>query len=252
MLGSVAIEGPCMTIRKFPVKKMVKDDIVSNGTISKEGMEFLELLVRKKYNIFISGGTSSGKTTLLNVLSDAIGDQERVITIEDSAELRLKSIHNLIRLEARRSKGNQGSEVPIRDLIKSSLRMRPDRIIIGEIRGDEAIDMMMCMNTGHDGSISTGHGNSSYDMLFRMETMVMTGSSIPLIAIRQQIVSALDIMIHIQKIRERGRRVTEISEVVGLSGESVVLTPLFQYDEKNDILVKSSNEMMHLDKMQWN
>ncbi len=251
VLSPIALKGPTMTIRKFPKKRLTKKDLIENMTIDHGSMAFLENLVKKKYNLFISGGTSSGKTTLLNILSDAIPTGERIITIEDSAELQLSSINNLVSLEARTSSDHH-NHVSIRDLIKSSLRMRPDRIIVGEVRGEETIDMLQGMNTGHDGSISTGHANTTQDMLFRLETMVLSGMNIPLIAIRQQISSALDIMIHIQKIRDLGRRVVEISEVVGMVGDQIQLSPLYLYDEKEDRLKETNTPLVHMEKWLWN
>jgi len=252
VLNPIAIDGPCVTIRKFPKKKFNKNDLVQNRTINKEAMDFLELLVKKRFNLFISGGTSSGKTTLLNILSDAINKSERVITIEDSAELRLNNVDNLIRLESRTSNDHLTNQIPIKDLIKSSLRMRPDRIIVGEVRGDETIDMLQAMNTGHDGSISTGHSNTLEDMLIRLETMVLTVIEIPLLAIRQQISSAIDIMIHIQKISGSGRRVIDISEIVGIKDQRIQLVPLYTFSSKRDCLVKTKNELTNKDKLLWN
>lgn len=252
VLNPIAIDGSCVTIRKFPKKKLNKGDLVLNKTINKEGIDFLELLVKKRFNIFISGGTSSGKTTLLNILSDAISESERVITIEDSAELRLNNVENLIRLESRTSNDHLTNQIPIKELIKSSLRMRPDRIIVGEVRGDETIDMLQAMNTGHDGSISTGHSNTIEDMLIRLETMVLTGVEIPLLAIRQQIASAIDIMVHIQKISNKGRRIIDISEVIGIKDQKIQLQPLYTYDSIKDCLVKTDNELLNKDKLLWN
>lgn len=252
VLKPIAIDGPYVTIRKFPEKKLNKLDLINNKTISKVAMEYLEELVKTRFNIFISGGTSSGKTTLLNVLSDAIHENERVITIEDSAELQLKRIENLIRLETRIGDAEFTHKIPIKDLIKASLRMRPDRIIVGEVRGDETIDMLQAMNTGHDGSISTGHGNSIYEMLFRLETMVLSGIDIPLIAIRQQIVSAIDVMIHIQKISGKGRRVTEISEITKLEEGLIQLNNLFIYNQEKDILEKTTSTLKNNSKLMWN
>ncbi len=231
VLPPIAINGPYVTIRRFPVKRFHKQDLICNKTVSKEAMNFLEVCVEKRFNIFVSGGTSSGKTTLLNVLSDNIGRHERVITIEDSAELQLNCIDNLVRLETRVGDEEYVNHISIRDLIRASLRMRPDRIIVGEVRGEETIDMLQCMNTGHDGSLSTGHGNSIAEMLIRLETMVLSTIDLPLIAIRQQIASALDLMVHIQKIEGKGRRIIEISEVVDLKGERIRLNPIFVYDE---------------------
>lgn len=252
VLDPIAIHGPCVTIRKFPNEKLTKDDIIRNQTISDEAMKFLEMLVGKKYNIFISGGTSSGKTTLLNILSDAINANERVITIEDSAELRLSNVDNLISLESRTTNDHLTNRISIKDLIKSSLRMRPDRIIVGEVRGEETIDMLQAMNTGHDGSISTGHSNSLQDMLIRLETMVLAGVDIPLLAIRQQISSAIDIMIHIQKIRGKGRRVIDISEVKHIKDNKIILNPLYTYDMNIDKLVVTDNDIFHKGKLSWN
>lgn len=245
VLKPIAIDGPYVTIRKFPEKKLTKIDLINNETITNEAMEYLERLVKTRFNMFISGGTSSGKTTLLNILSDVIDPQERVITIEDSAELQLKRIDNLIRLETRIGDAEFTNKVPIKELIKTSLRMRPDRIIVGEVRGDETIDMLQAMNTGHDGSISTGHGNSIYEMLFRLETMVLSGIEIPLVAIRQQIVSAIDIMIHIQKINGKGRRVTEIAEVTKLEDGVIQINPLFTYNREQDRLIKTESVLIN-------
>jgi len=252
VLNPVSVEGPCVTIRKFPKHKLTREDLIQNKTISEEGMDFLEKLVKKKYNIFISGGTSSGKTTLLNILSNAIDKEERIVTIEDSAELQLSSCLNLVRLEARNTKDEFDNQVSIRDLIKSSLRMRPDRIIVGEVRGEEAIDMLQSLNTGHDGSLSTGHANSALDMLFRLETMVLSGMDIPLSAIRQQIASAVDIMVHIQKISAKGRRIVEISEIKGMDSGKVLIKPLYKYNDKEDCLMKTMNDLNKSEKLRWN
>lgn len=252
VLNPVAIEGPCVTIRKFPNEKLTRDHIIRNSTIDEEPMAFLEKLIQKKYNVFISGGTSSGKTTLLNILSDAIDERERIITIEDSAELKIKKGQNLVRLEARNTKDSYNNNVSIRELIKTALRMRPDRIIVGEVRGEETIDMLQGMNTGHSGSVSTGHSNTTKDMLFRLETMVLSGMDIPLKAIRQQIASALDILVHIQKISGKGRRIVEISEVIGMERDQVKIEPLYRYDEKKDCLVRTSHKLLHQEKLLWN
>jgi len=252
VLKPIGIDGPYVTIRKFPKEKLRKEDIIRNLTITEEAMDLLELLVKKKYNIFISGGTSSGKTTLLNILSDAINEEERVITIEDSAELKLHNVSNLVRLETRMGDDEYVHHIPIKELIRSALRMRPDRIIVGEVRGDETIDMLQAMNTGHDGSISTGHGNSIKEMLFRLETMVLTGIDIPLPAIRQQIVSAIDIMIHIQKIANKGRRIIDIAEVIGIVDNQIQLQSLYSYDEKVDCIKKTTANLYHQHKLLWN
>lgn len=252
VLNPISIGGVCVTIRKFPKRKLDRTDLINNHTVSEEAMDFLEMLVGKRLNMFISGGTSSGKTTLLNVLSNAVDSSERLITIEDSAELQISACKNLVRLEARNTKDEFNNQVSIRDLIKTALRMRPDRIVVGEVRGEEAIDMLQSLNTGHDGSISTGHSNTVYDMLFRLETMVLSGMNIPLMAIRQQIASAIEIMIHVQKIKGKGRRIIDISEVIGIENEHIVLQPLFTYDEGLDVLVKTKNEMIHKEKLAWN
>ena len=200
-------------------------------SISEEAAGFLERLVKAKYNIFISGGTGSGKTTFLNVLSHYIPVDERVITIEDSAELQLQGLPNLVRLETRNSNVEGCHEITIRELIKASLRMRPDRIIVGEVRGPEAIDMLQCLNTGHDGSMSTGHANSGKDMLARLENMVLMGMELPLPAIRQQIASGVDIIIHLGRLRDKSRRVLEITEVAGCENNQIKLNPLFLFEE---------------------
>ena len=232
VLPPVAMDGPVITIRKFYDKPLTIDRLIELGSITEEAAHFLEKLVKSRYNIFISGGTGSGKTTFLNVLSDYIPDDERVITIEDSAELQLHNIKNLVRLEARMANSEGNNAVAIRDLIKSSLRMRPDRIVVGEVRGAEALDMLQAMNTGHDGSLSTGHANSTRDMLSRLETMVLQGNAgLPLPAIRQQISSALDIVIHLSRLRDKSRRTMEITEILGCSGGEYQLNPLFVFQE---------------------
>jgi pilus assembly protein CpaF len=214
VMNPIALNGPIVTIRRFPAKPITMEQLITNQSISLEAAEFLGKLVRAGYNIFVSGGTGSGKTTFLNVLSDFIPSEERVITIEDSAELQLQGLPNLVRLETRNSNVEGCREITIRELIKCSLRMRPTRIIVGEVRGPEAIDMMQCLNTGHDGSMSTGHANSAPDMLSRLENMVLMGMDIPLQAIRQQIASGIDIIVHLGRLRDKSRRVLEITEVV--------------------------------------
>lgn len=202
-------------------------------SITPEAAQFLEKLVKSKYNIFISGGTGSGKTTFLNVLSDYVPDDERVITIEDSAELQLHNINNIVRLEARVANSEGTNAVSIRDLIKASLRMRPDRIVVGEVRGAEAIDMLQAMNTGHDGSLSTGHANSPKDMLTRLETMVLMGMDMPVSAIRAQISSAIDIIVHLARLRDKSRKVVQIAEVGNCINGEIALTPLFKFVENS-------------------
>lgn len=231
VLPPVALSGPTVTIRRFPEKPVTMEGLLNYGSVTEEVSEFLKTLVKAKYNIFISGGTGSGKTTFLNVLSGFIPSDERVITIEDSAELQLQGIENLVRLETRN--GGQGAEeISIRDLIRSSLRMRPDRIIVGEVRGGEALDMLQCLNTGHDGSMSTGHANSSVDMLSRLENMVLMATELPLSAVRAQIASGLDIIVHLGRLRDRSRKVLEISEVCGYENGEISLKRLYGFVEE--------------------
>ena len=234
VLPPVAMDGPVITIRKFYDKPLTIDRLIELESITEEAAHFLEKLVKSRYNIFISGGTGSGKTTFLNVLSDYIPDDERVITIEDSAELQLHNIKNLVRLEARMANSEGNNAVAIRDLIKSSLRMRPDRIVVGEVRGAEALDMLQAMNTGHDGSLSTGHSNSPKDMLTRLETMVLMGMNMPIDAIRTQIASAIDIIVHLARQRDKSRKVVQIAEVGDYKNGEIELTPLFRFVEKGE------------------
>lgn len=234
VLPPVAIDGPVITIRKFYDTPLTIERLIELGSITQEAACFLEKLVKSRYNIFISGGTGSGKTTFLNVLSDYIPSDERVITIEDSAELQLHNISNMVRLEARMANAEGENAVSIRDLIKSSLRMRPDRIVVGEVRGAEALDMLQAMNTGHDGSLSTGHSNSPKDMLTRLETMVLMGMSMPVDAIRTQIASAIDIIVHLARQRDKSRKVVQIAEVGDYRNGEIELTPLFKYVEKGE------------------
>lgn len=231
VMNPIALNGPIVTIRRFPDRPITMNQLIQNDSISLEAALFLEKLVRARYNIFISGGTGSGKTTFLNVLSSYIPSDERVITIEDSAELQLQGLPNLVRLETRNSNVEGCNEISIRDLIKSSLRMRPDRIIVGEVRGAEAIDMMQCLNTGHDGSMSTGHANSGVDMLARLENMVLMGMDIPLLAIKQQIASGIDIIVHLGRLRDKSRRVLEILEVMSCENNEIKLNPLYVFEE---------------------
>lgn len=234
VMNPVALDGPVVTIRRFPEKPITMAKLLELESISCEAAEFLERLVKAGYNIFISGGTGSGKTTFLNVLSQFIPAEERVITIEDSAELQLLGLPNLVRLETRNSNVEGCREVNIRELIRSSLRMRPDRIIVGEVRGAEAADMLQCMNTGHDGSMSTGHANSGKDMLSRLENMVLMGMELPLAAIRQQISSGIDIIVHLGRLRDRSRRVLEITEIAGCEENEIRLNPLFIFEEAGE------------------
>ena len=231
VMNPVAINGPIITIRKFYDIPLSMEKLISINSITAEVAEFLKKLVIAGYNIFISGGTGSGKTTFLNALSNYIPKDERVITIEDSAELKLESIDNLVRLEARKANIEGKNEVSIRDLIKSALRMRPDRIVVGEVRGSEAIDMLSAMNTGHDGSLSTGHANGPEDMMLRLETMVLMGIDMPLSAIRGQIASAIDVVVHLGRLRDRTRRVLSVSEVVGIKDGEIELNHLYEFVE---------------------
>jgi len=231
VLPPIALEGPVVTIRKFPEEPITIEKLIELGSIHEEAALFLEKLVVSGYNFFISGGTGSGKTTFLNVLSNFIPKDERVITIEDSAELQIKNIPNLVRLEARNSNVEGKNEVTIRDLIKSALRMRPTRIVVGEVRNEAAIDVLQAMNTGHDGSLSTGHANSTKDMLSRLETLVLMGMDIPLMAVRKQIASAIDIVVHLGRLRDKSRKVLEISEVLQCVDGEIEINPLYLFKE---------------------
>ena len=235
VLPPVALKGPTLTIRKFSKTPMTVEQLIKYKSITPQIAKVLETLVKAKYNIFISGGTGSGKTTFLNALSNYIPKTERVITIEDSAELQIVGIENLVKLETRNSNSSGKGMITIRDLIKTSLRMRPERIIVGEVRGAETLDMLQAMNTGHDGSLSTGHANSTKDMLSRMETMVLMGAEgLPLEAIRQQISSAVDIIIHLSRLRDHSRKTMEISEVIGLKDGEIELNPLYVFEESEE------------------
>jgi len=258
VLPPIALCGPTVTIRKFSKTPMTIEKLIQYGSITQEIADKLELLVKAKYNIFISGGTGSGKTTFLNALSNYIPKDERVITIEDSAELQIKGIDNLVSLETRNANTSGAGQITIRELIKSSLRMRPERIVVGEVRGGEALDMLQAMNTGHDGSLSTGHANSTEDMLSRLETMVLQGAEgLPLEAIRQQIASAVDIIIHLSRLRDKSRRTMEITEVVGYENGRVILNPLYVFEEDENStlervsgqLVRTDNEMQNVHKL---
>ena len=245
VLPPIALCGPTVTIRKFSKDPMTIEKLIAYGSITREIADKLEILVKAKYNIFISGGTGSGKTTFLNALSNYIPKDERVITIEDSAELQIKGVENLVSLETRNANTAGAGAITIRDLIKSSLRMRPERIVVGEVRGGEALDMLQAMNTGHDGSLSTGHANSVHDMLSRLETMVLQGSAgLPLEAIRQQIASAVDIIIHLSRLRDKSRKTMEICEVVGYKDGEIILNPLYVFEEdENSTLEKVSGSL---------
>lgn len=240
VLDPVALNGPILTIRKFPEEAITMEDLIRWESISQEAAEYLKVLVKAGYNIFISGATSTGKTTFLNVLADYIPKTERVITIEDSAELQIHGIENLVRMEVRQADGDGVSNVTLRDLIRTSLRMRPDRIIVGEVRGEEALDMIQSMNTGHDGSLSTGHANSPQDMLSRLETMALFASDIPIQAIRKQIASSIDIIVQLERLRDRSRRVTAIAEVLDCTEDAYILNPIFEFHEQDNLVMESS------------
>lgn len=258
VLPPIALCGPTVTIRKFSKNPMTIERLIELGSITKEIADVLQLLVRAKYNIFISGGTGSGKTTFLNALSNYIPHDERVITIEDSAELQITGVDNLVSMETRNANSSGTGAVTIRDLIKSSLRMRPERIVVGEVRGAEALDMLQAMNTGHDGSLSTGHANSTKDMLSRLETMVIQGGEgLPLAAIRQQISSAVDIIVQLSRLRDHSRKTMEITEVLGLKDGEIQLNTLYKFeeDEKSTMekvsgqLKRTENSMVNVDKL---
>ena len=257
VLDNIALDGTAVTIRRFPEEGMTIERLIGYGSITEEAAEFLKKLVKARYNIFISGGTGSGKTTFLNALSNFIPETERVITIEDSAELQIRHVPNLVRMETRNSNSSGAGSITMRDLIRSSLRMRPDRIIVGEVRGEEALDMLQAMNTGHDGSISTGHANTAEDMISRLETMVLQGAAgLPIEAIRQQIASAVDIIIHLSRLRDGSRKTISISEVKELSQSGrVILNPLFRFEDEDPTsakvrgsLKRTGNQMVHPEK----
>ena len=254
----ISRSGATVTIRKFSRNPMTVEKLLEYGSITPDAARFLEKLVKARYNIFISGGTGSGKTTYLNAMSNFIPADERIITIEDSAELQIHKLSNLISLETRNANSSGKGEVTIRELIRSALRRRPDRIIVGEVRGEEALDMLQAMNTGHDGSLSTGHANSTRDMLSRLETMVLQGNAgLPLMAIRQQIASALDVIIHLSRLRDKSRRTMEITEVLGCENGEIQLNPLFRFEEDgnstlnhvNGSLVRTGNQLQNTHKL---
>lgn len=259
VLPPISLKGPIVTIRKFSKEPMTIEKLIQYRSITPEIAKILETLVKAKYNIFICGGTGSGKTTFLNAISNFIPKDERVITIEDSAELQITGVENLVSLETRNANTAGIGAVTIRDLIKSALRMRPERIIVGEVRGAEALDMLQAMNTGHDGSLSTGHANSTKDMLSRLETMVLTGAEgLPLEAVRQQIASAVDIIIHLSRLRDKTRKTMEITEVVKYENGQIILNPLyvFEEDQRSTVekvsgqLQRTQNSLQHTEKLQ--
>lgn len=261
VLPPIALNGPIVTIRRFPKEAFTMKHLIELGSLPDDVAEVLKTLIECRYNIFISGGTGSGKTTFLNVLSNFIPKDERIITIEDSAELQIKGISNLVRLETRNAGPDGSGAITIQQLIKSALRMRPDRIIVGEVRGGEALDMLQAMNTGHDGSLSTGHANSAEDMLSRLETMVLQGTKdMPLEAIRQQIASAVDIIVHLSRMRDKTRKTVEISEVIGYdyNQRRIIMQPLYQFEEAEESsadkvvgrLVRTKHAMVHTEKLE--
>lgn len=257
VLSPVSIDGSSITIRKFPKEPLTMNKLIEIGSLSKDVAKVLEVLIRAKYSIFISGGTGSGKTTFLNALSQFIPTDERIITIEDSAELQLLDAQNIVRLETRNANTEGVNPISIRDLIKTALRMRPDRIIVGECRGEEALDMLSAMNTGHDGSMSTGHANSCSDILSRLETMVIMGKELPLIAIRQQIASGIDIIVQLGRLRDKSRKVLEVVELNGIKNGEIQVNRLFSFEEDKGIdkrkkvsgRLQKRNELIHREKL---
>lgn len=256
VLKPVALNGPIMTIRKFPKDTVTMDQLISWGSVTQEVVEFVKMIVKAKYNIFVSGGTGSGKTTFLNAMSDYIPKDERIITIEDNAELQIRGVPNLVRLEARNANLEGEGAVTIRDLIKSALRMRPDRIIVGEVRGDETVDMISsAMLNGHSGSMSTGHSNNPADMLHRLETMMMMGIDLPLVAIQRQVASAIDIIIHLGRLRDKTRKLLAIVEVLGYEEGKIQMQTLYEFREegcKNEKVqgaIVKVEELVHRDKL---
>jgi pilus assembly protein CpaF len=256
VLAPIALDGPILTIRKFPSSPITIEKLIQIGSITEEAADFLRKLVVSGYNIFISGGTGSGKTTFLNALSNFIPKDERIITIEDSAELQIQNIPNLVRLEVRNANVEGKNAITIRDLIKSALRMRPDRIIVGEVRDEAAIDMLQALNTGHDGSLSTGHANSPVDMLSRLEALVLLGADIPLLAVRKQIASAIDIIVHLGRLRDKSRKVIEIVEVLDCIDGEIKVQSLYSFIEEKEEegkvvgqLSKTNEELCNMSKL---
>lgn len=256
VMSPISIDGSAVTIRKFPKNPITMETLVKINSISEEAVDFLRRLIVAGYNIFISGGTGSGKTTFLNALSAFIPREERIITIEDSAELQLLNKPNLVRLETRNQNAEGCTQISIRDLIKTSLRMRPDRIVVGEVRGEEAVDLLQCLNTGHDGSMSTGHANSASDMLSRLETMVLMGMDLPIGAVRRQIASGIDILVHLGRLRDKSRKVLQIVEILDFKDGEIRLNTLFEYEEmgenaegKVEGILQKKAELAHKEKL---
>ena len=248
VIAPIALDGPILTIRQFPEEPITMEKLIRSGSITREAAEDLRVLVAAGYSMIIGGGTSAGKTTFLNALSNAIPKEERIITIEDNAELQIQGIGNLVRLEAKSANTEGGRSITIRDLIKSALRMRPDRIIVGEVRSGEAVDMLQAFNTGHDGSLCTIHANSCQDMLSRLEVMVLMAFPLPLQAIRGQIASGADVLVHLGRLRDRSRRVLEIAEVTGMENEQVKLNSLYKWDDA-DRCFKKTGELQNTMKL---
>ena len=247
VIRPVALNGPILTIRRFPDTPITMEKLIALGSLPAECAEFLKTLVRARYSMVIGGGTGSGKTTFLGALSNFIPSDERLITIEDNAELKIQGIENLVRLEAKMANTEGATSVTIRDLIKTALRMRPDRIVVGEVRGGEAVDMLQALNTGHEGSLSTAHANSAEDMLSRLETMTLMGVDLPLEAIRRQIASGVDILIHLGRMRDKSRKVLEITEVCGYEKGDIRIQPLYQWQEEKGLVQVS--ELQHNEKL---
>lgn len=243
----VALDGPILTIRRFPDQPITMKKLIELGSITQECADFLKALVRARYSIVIGGGTGSGKTTFLGALSGFIPEDERIITIEDNAELKLLGIPNLVRLEAKAANVEGGNAVTIRDLIRTALRMRPDRIVVGEVRGGEAVDMLQALNTGHEGSLSTAHANSAKDMLSRLETMTLMGVELPLEAIRRQIASGVDILVHLGRMRDKSRKVLEITEICGFESQEIQTHTIFQWQEGRGLV--KTGELLNQEKL---
>ena len=244
---NIALGGPALSIRRFPKSAITMDDLIAFGSVTVEAAEFLTMLVKAAYNIFISGGTGTGKTTFLNALSNFIPASERVVTIEDTAELQISRVENLVKLECRGAVSEGKGEVSIRQLIKASLRMRPNRIIVGEVRGEEVLDMVQAMNTGHAGSLSTGHGNSPRGMLYRLEAMFLQAADFPIDAIRRQIAEGIDIIIHLGRLPGGGRAVFEIAEIADFKDGEILLNTLYIRDHEKGLVKKG--ELAHREKL---